>query len=146
MKKKMNVFWTIIIFASISFTVNAQDKNIPLNEIPKEITTYLETHFPDNAVVDASFDNHVVYKKYKIFLKDNISLEFSPKYKVTEIKSKSKLPEGVIPERILSYVKTNYPNNVINDWELDDGLQKIELDNSMDLEFSLKGEFLRIND
>jgi hypothetical protein len=43
-------------------------------------------------------------------------------------------------------VKTNYPNNVINDWELDDGIQKVELDNSIDLEFSQKGEFLRIDD
>lgn len=96
-------------------------------------------------MLKASFDNHPVYKKYEISLTDKVSLEFSPDYKIKEIKSKSKLPDEVIPIQILKYVHANYPNNVITDWELDDGNQQVELDNGIDLKFNLKGEFIRVD-
>lgn len=142
----MKIFFILIFLSSTSFTSHAQDRDIPIDQIPKKITTYLETHFPDNAVLEASFDDHVVYKKYEIFLEDRVSLEFSPEYKVMEIKSKSKLPDAVIPKQILKYVEINCPKNVITDWELDDGNQQIELDNGIDMEFDLKGKFIRAED
>ena len=139
----MNKLWIVMILTSMSFTVNAQDKKIPKDQIPEQINTYIATYFPNNTVLKASFDNHPIYKKYEIFLTDNVSLEFSPDYKIKEIKSKSKLPDEVIPTQILEFVNTNYPKNVITDWELDDGNQQIELDSGIDLEFNLKGEFIR---
>ena len=139
-----NIIFTLLIATAFSYNTNAQDKNIPLNQIPKQITEYLNTHFPNNTVLEASFDDHVKYKKYEIELNNKISLEFSTEFKVTEIKSKDKLPDSVIPTAILTYVKTNYPNNTISDWEIDKGNQQIELNNGIDLIFNLKGEFLRV--
>lgn len=139
----MNKLWIIWILTSISCTSTAQDREIPKEQIPKEITAYIETHFQEKNVLKASFDDHLIYKKYKISLKENISLEFSPEYKVIEIKSKSKLPDTVIPEEIHKYVETNYPKNVITDWELEDGNQQIELDNGLNIEFTLKGQFIK---
>lgn len=144
MKNKVYRFCVLIILTSISYSSTAQHRNIPLKDIPQPITTYLKTHFPNNAVLKASFDDHTVYKKYEIELKNKISLEFNPQFTVREIKSKSKLPDSVIPEKILKYVKSNYPKNSISDWELDKGIQKIELNNGYDLEFNLNGEFIRI--
>lgn len=142
----MNKLWIIIILTSISFTVKAQDREIAIADIPTPIAAYLQTHFPDNAILKASFDDHFIYKKYKISLNNKISLEFSPEYNVIEIKSKSKLPDAVIPIEIRKYVETNYPKNVITDWELDDGNQEIELDNGLDLDFDLKGVFISVED
>lgn len=140
----MNKLWVVMILTSMSFTISAQDRKIPKDQIPEQINTYIATYFPNNVVLKASFDNHPVYKKYEISLTDKVSLEFSPDYKIKEIKSKTKLPDEVIPTQILKYVNTNYPNNVITDWELDDGNQKVELDNGIDLVFNLKGEFIRV--
>ena len=139
-----NLIFTLLLVTAISYNTNAQDRKIAVDQIPKQITEYLNTHFPNNTVLDASFDDHVRYKKYEIELNGKISLEFSTEFKVTEIKSKGKLPDSVIPEAILSYVKTNYPNNSISDWEIDKGNQQIELNNGTDLIFNLKGEFLRL--
>lgn len=135
-----------MILTSMSFIVNAQDRKIPKDQVPEQINAFIATYFPNNAVLKASFDNHPVYKKYEISLTDKVSLEFSPDYKIKEIKSKSKLPDEVIPAQILEYVKTNYPNNVITDWELDDGNQQVELDNGIGLEFNLKGKFIKVED
>lgn len=139
-----NIIITLLIATAFSYNTNAQDKNIPLNQIPKQITEYLNTHFPNNTVLEATFDDHVKYKKYEIELNNKISLEFSTEFQVTEIKSKDKLPDSVIPAAILTYVKTNYPINTISDWEIDKGNQQIELNNGIDLIFNLKGEFLKV--
>lgn len=80
-----------------------------------------------------------------MILQDNFSLEFDSKNRVTDISGKSQLPNSVIPKSILEYVKSNYPNNIILDWELDDKNQQIELDNGLDLEFNMQGAFLRID-
>ena len=55
------------------------------------------------------------------------------------------MPNSVIPEKILQYVTTNYPTNFITDWELDDKNQQVQLDNGLDLEFKMNGDFLRID-
>ncbi|MGC1632860.1 MAG: PepSY-like domain-containing protein [Gelidibacter sp.] len=143
MKSTITKLWIVIILTSITLNINAQNRKIAKELIPEQINSYIGTYFPKNAVLKASFDNHPVYKKYKIALTDKVSLEFSPDYKIKEIKSKSKLPDEVIPVKILEYVKSNYPNNVITDWELDDGNQKIELDDGVEIEFTLKGQFIR---
>lgn len=137
---------SVLVLTLSVVAVNAQDRKIAVKDVPSQITSYVATHFPNNSIVKASFDDHEIYKKYEISLNDRVSLEFTPDFKVKEIKSKSKLPDSVIPKEILRYVQANYPNNVITDWELDDGNQQIELDNGLDVEFSLNGDFIRIDD
>lgn len=141
--KNLSLLVIMLFMSSISF---AQDKVIPENELPKEIKTYLSTHFPDNAVLQAMVDKEVFSKSYEVILQDNFTVEFNSKNKVKEISGNSKLPDSVIPNEILAYVKTNYPNNVITDWELDDNNQQVELDNDINLEFTMTGQFLRIDD
>jgi len=55
------------------------------------------------------------------------------------------LPNSVIPEKILQYVTVNYPTNFITDWKLDGKNQEVQLDNGLNLEFNIKGDFLRID-
>ena len=73
-------------------------------------------------------------------------MEFNSKNNIKSIEAKSKLPNSVIPEKIMEYVETNYPNNFIVEWDLDTKHQSVELNNGIELEFTLKGAFLRIDD
>lgn len=86
--------------------------------------------------------------EYEVKLDNAIELEFNSKNQVKEIKSRSgiKLPDSVIPPSILSYVKANYRQNSIVEWELKKKKQEIELENGIELEFDLNGKFLRIDD
>lgn len=78
-------------------------------------------------------------------LSENINLEFNRKNEIIEIDGLTELPSSVIPEKLRQYVINNYPSNLITDWELDDKNQQIELDNGLDLEFNMNGDFLRID-
>jgi hypothetical protein len=84
-------------------------------------------------------------KTYDILLSESISLEFNRKKEIIDIDGVAQLPNSVIPEKILQYVTTNYPTNFITDWELDDKNQQVQLDNGLDLEFKMNGDFLRID-
>lgn len=125
----------------------ADDEEIVLTtpEIPAAITNYINTHFPNNTVVLATkeIENFVI--TYDIDLSGNTELEFNSNFEITSIDSLTALPSTVIPQAILDYLVQNYPNNFVTSWELESNHQQVELDNNLDLEFTLTGEFIRID-
>ncbi|MDR1878227.1 MAG: PepSY-like domain-containing protein [Bacteroidales bacterium] len=133
--------WTLILMTACS-----QETIIPQEALPLEITTYISTHFPDYSILQSVKDRDDFVLTYDIILSDGISLEFNRKNEIIDIDGHSKLPDSVIPEKILLYVKTNYPSSIITDWELDDRNQQVQLDNGLDIEFTMSGDFVRIDD
>lgn len=139
---KASLMATVVVF---SLTGCDKEEIIPSKDIPSEITNYISIHFPNNTIVQAINDT----KTYDILLSESISLEFNRKKEIVDIDGVdgiTQLPNSVIPEKILQYVTTNYPTNFITDWELDGKNQQVQLDNGLDLEFNMKGDFLRIED
>lgn len=146
MKKSIKTLGLSAAMLALVLTSCADDKIVTENDLPEEISTYISNNFPDNEVAQVTVDQEAFSKKYAVILKDNIKLEFDSKNNITDIDANAALPDNVIPAEILAYVNANYPNNVITDWELEDKHQQVKLDNGLTLEFSLAGEFLRIDD
>ncbi len=146
MKKEIKTLFASVILIVASISVNAQDRIISENKLPKEIKTYVKKHFPNNAIIQASIDKELMSKSYNVILKDNIKLEFNSKNMIKEIDGNSALSKSVIPNKISKYVEINYPNIAITDWELDDLNQEVKLENGITLKFNMAGEFLRIDD
>ncbi len=146
MKKSIKTLGLSTAMLALVLTGCADDKIVTENDLPEEISTYISNNFPDNEVAQVTVDQEAFSKKYAVILKDNIKLEFDSKNNITDIDANAALPDNVIPAEILAYVNANYPNNVITDWELEDKHQQVKLDNGLTLEFSLAGEFLRIDD
>jgi len=136
-----------LMATALAFTLTSCDNEevIPSTDLPSEITSYISTHFPNNSIVQVIKDRDGLTKTYDILLSESISLEFNRKKEIIDIDGVAQLPNSVIPEKILQYVTTNYPTNFITDWELDDKNQQVQLDNGLDLEFKMNGDFLRID-
>lgn len=121
------------------------EKETVLNEadIPAEITAYVKEHFPDNPIIQVVKDKDKLSTSYDVLLKDGFKLEFNGKKAVTSVESTTRqpLPDSVLQEAVLNYIRTNYPDNFAVKWEQDDRRQEVELDSSLDLEFDLKGNF-----
>lgn len=130
---------------SLTFTSCDKEEVIPTSDLPSEIKSYITTHFPNNTIVQVINDRDGLTKTYDILLSESISLEFNRKKEIIDIDGVAQLPNSVIPEKIRQYVTTNYSTNLITDWELDDKNQQVQLDNGIDLEFNMKGDFLRID-
>lgn len=134
-----------VALAAVVLTSCDREKVLTPSEIPTEITQYLSIHFPNNNLLQVVEDVDGMTKTYDVTLSDNITLEFNRKKEITDIDGNAKLPDTVIPNEINQYVASNFPNNVITDWELEDRHQQVGLDNGIDLEFSMNGEFIRID-
>lgn len=122
------------------------DEVLAIEDIPSSIMNYISTHFPENSVIGAWIDTDDNVTTYEINLSGDVELEFNAQYEVISIESDMQLPNSVVPQSILDYVAQNYPNNVITSWELEDNLQQIELNNGLELDFNLNGEFVGIGD
>lgn len=146
MKKRINYVVAIVVLISITFAASAQKKIISSSKLPKAITSYLSNNFPKNPILQVSLKERSSSKRFKIILKSNIKVEFNSKYGVTKIEANSQLPYSVIPREVLKYVKANYPNAAITEWELEHQGQQVELDNGLELNFDMTGKFLRIDD
>ncbi|MGR7814043.1 PepSY-like domain-containing protein [Lacinutrix undariae] len=145
---------TILALFAIIFTScsndddnNSNDSEIVLTEaqIPSEITAYIAQHFPSNTtntVIEDTDDNVITYE---VYLSESVQLEFNSNFEIIEIDSLYQLPNSVIPQAILDYVVLNYPTNFINGWELEYNHQQIDLNNNIELEFEMNGDFIRID-
>lgn len=145
--KTKSLFRSLHLAIILVLSLNSCDRQtiITSSDLPSEISNYITTHFPENSIVQAVIDRDGLKKTYDIWLSDNFNLEFNRKKQIIEIDGFSQLPNSVIPEKILQFIELNYPNNFIISWELDDKHQQIQLDNGLDLEFNMKGDFLRID-
>lgn len=145
MKNRFKILTFVAILFAICLSSCADDKIISESELPQEIQTYIETHFPNNPIIQITFDKDLFLKSYEVVLEENYNLYFSSKSKITNIEGNSKLPDSVIPKQILEYVQVNHTSNFVTAWELESKKQEVELDNGITLEFSLDGAFLRID-
>lgn len=134
-----------ISLATLSLAGCESEKQVNKQDIPTEINNYVKQHFPDNNILVVKQEQDGFRKKYEVMLQNNIKLEFNHKFEITDIDSNTKLPDSVIPEPIRNYVAQNYPDNYITDWELEYNHQQVGLDNGLDLEFTMDGNFIRID-
>lgn len=137
--------------ALFSFTSCEKDEDVILGagETPVGITSFADTHFPNNSITQAVKETDDGVVTYDVTLQDGIELEFNEDKSIVGIDSNSGLPQSfldavVLPEMV-SYVNTNYATQVITDWELESNEYQIVLDNDVDLIFGLNGNFLRID-
>ncbi len=138
--------WSLLLAAlMISLSGCSKDEIVPYSGLPDEIQTYVSTHFAGIQVLQSVIDRDGLTKTYDVVLEGNINLEFNRKKEIIGIDGSTPLPDSVIPEKILNYVQQNYPANSITGWEIDGKNQQVELDNGLDLEFNMKGDFLRID-
>jgi hypothetical protein len=146
MNKKV-FFKSSLIAGLFTISLISCDKEsiISSPDLPNEVTSFISKHFPNKSIIQVIKDKDGLIKTYDVILSDNLSLEFNRKREIIDIDGVGQLPNSVIPAKILEYVKTNYPDNFITDWELDDRNQQIQLNNGIDLEFNMKGDFLRID-
>lgn len=113
--------------------------------LPKDASTYIQTHFPTHEIVQIVKDRDGLSLSYDVILSGGYKLDFDRKGKIEGVEGSAKLPDSVIPAPVLAYVNANYADHYIIDWELDDGGQEVKLVNGLELKFDKKGNFLRLD-
>lgn len=146
--KKNLILCMFVAIAMISCEgANYQDKPINYEELPQKAKTFVVDHFSNLTVSYVIQDNDMLGISYELYFTNNSEIEFDEKGDWSEVDCKStQVPDGIIPSKILSYVKEHFTTNFIVKIELDFKHYDIELNNGLDLKFDADGNFIKIDD
>lgn len=145
--KQINRLFLIIALATVSLTVKAQDKIIKFGQLPKAAQNFISTYYDVNQVSYVLLDKDILSTSYEVKLNNGIEIEFDSNGNWTEVDAElTSVPKQIIPANILAYVKKSFPNNEIVQISKDSRKIEVELTNGLDLIFTKKGEFVRIDD
>ena len=122
------------------------DMPISKKDMPSAVQRNVTKYFGKKVISSVTKDREDGKIVYDVHFEDGTKAEFSSAGNIIEVKSYSGVPSSVVPFKVQAYVKKYYPKNKIVHWEKEWNKQKVELDNDLDLEFTLKGDFLRIDD
>ena len=135
-----------IVSVCVFSQMHAQERYMKADEYPSDITSYIETNFPDSEIISIKEEKEHGSTEYEVKLRSMEELEFDGDYAIKNLESKAGLPDSVIPKKIRDYVAKNYPNHKIEEWKKKRSGQEIELDNDLEIKFDFDGNFVKMDD
>lgn len=146
MKTKLNLIASLIAGLIFGLSANAQKTVIKKEALPANAQAFLKTHFGSKKPSYILQDKEILSTEYKVQYDSTIEIEFDKKGNWKEVDGKSsKIPSSIIPKKIASYVKTNFPKEKITKIELGSSGYETKLTNGLELKFNLKGDFTKID-
>ena len=128
------------------------DEHIPVSDIPQNILDFINDNFPGAEIDEAEKENN---GNYEIELENDVELIFASNGDFLGLgedengneDDEDEINPADLPQNILDYISTNYPNNSIIEAEIkDDGEYEITLNNGVEIEFDAEGNFLSAED
>ena len=147
---KMRTFFltvaAVVSACIMSCSCSAKNGVVKVQDLPQTAQTFLTEHFGAIEVALAILDDN----EYEVRLENGWEIEFDRKGRWEKVDCKmDAVPESVIallPESIPAYINGNFEKAHVTEITKDRSDYDIELSNGLDLEFSSKGQFRRIDD
>jgi len=141
--KQMKFFLLTLLSLMVSTVAFADDKPIPVEQLPAAAKTFVSNNFKGQKIVFAEKDRD----SYECRLANGAEIEFTKKGEWKKVDCKREaVPAALIPQAIQDYVKANYANCLITKIEKERYGCEIELSNDLDLKFDKKGKLIGMDD
>lgn len=123
------------------------EKVITMQELPQKAQDMIKTHFSKSEVKKVKQETGKMGMKYEVEFLDLTDVEFDQNGDWTSIDTENvAIPVMLIPEKIYTYVKSNYPNNFVTELKQNRKGYKVELNNDTKLWFNSDCEFVPMKD
>ncbi len=128
------------------------DEDIAPGDLPADVLDFIATYFPGTTIEEAERENN---GNYEIELSNDVEIIFDADGTFlgraddddNDDKDDDDIEVSELPQVILDYIATNYPNNTIIEAEReDDNAFEVTLNNGVELEFDPDGTFLDAED
>lgn len=149
--KPLKMFLVVSLVMVTLLAVGCEsDKTVSFDKLPKISQDFVKTHFADVAISRVVKDKEGATYNWDVYFANGWEIEFTKEGKWDNIDCKmSAVPNSVLallPQNIVSYCRTNYPNIAIVEIDKESYGYDIELANDLSLKFDKNGNFLRIDD
>ena len=134
----------LAIPALLSFNAKADDKPIPVTELPAAATAFIK-NFAPATVTAAAVDDDFFRPDYKVYLSDGTAIEFRHNGQWEEVQNYKGIATKVIPAAIANYLEANYKGTAVTNISYDaDDLDsyEVKLASRIELKFDRNGNFL----
>lgn len=147
------IILTGFITLSLLFTAtscNSDDDHeriISAADLPKPVDIFVTTYFPNATYQTIKKQNKADHDGsiYDVYLTNGFEIDFDLNGNWIDIDGNHQaIPTDLIPEKINTYVTTNYPNQFVTAIDNERTYIEIELSSNLELIFDIQGNFLRI--
>ena len=144
MKKFILILVSVLSFATVCRADSY--KTVPVEKLPAKAQTFISTYFKNVKVALSRQEIDVFEQSFDVIFTDGRKLEFNHKGEWTEVDcGKQAVPAGIVPQKIASYVKSNYPDVTINKVERDHKEVEVKLNNRIELTFNKKMQLIDVD-
>lgn len=144
-----NMYRAVLMFFLIlsALPAKAQETIIDEWELPRTAREFVSKNFSEQKMVRIVRDDDHKKREYEIVLGNNVKIEFDELGYWKEVDgNNSEIPTQFIPKKIMDHISQNYPAQKVRKIEKNSSKYEVELMNGTDLEFNLKGKFLKVDD
>lgn len=147
----------ILLFALVSFvSVNAQTFSIEANELDNNIITFVQNHFPDNAITLCFVEYETnrpssLVDEFNVILDNGTKLEFDRNSNLTSVEGKRDfVPVEILPKSIQNYITTYYPTKKIKSISIERTRKskvidyEVDFAHGLELTFNKNGKLINI--
>lgn len=145
MKKIGLIGMCLMISAASLFAKDKVTKDASV--LPANSKEFLNRHFHGVQISHIKVEEGLLKTdSYDVILTNGVNVEFTGSGNWKEVEGKNiAVPAEIVPATIRKYVQTNYPGKIIVSIEKDRREYDIKLDNGIDLDFDLNGNFKKID-
>lgn len=138
---------TALLALSTAALCFADDRPIPVEQLPAAAKTFVQEHFPENAIVYAKMDVEMQKTEYEARLNDGSKVEFDEQGNWKEVNCHYKaVPAVLVPKAIADYVQAKFPDIAITKISRKWYGFEVELLSDLDLRFDKDGAFIGFDD
>lgn len=136
---RKNIKKTVLWCLAILLTTACVDE-----KVPSRSKAFIDQYFPHSSIVIVEMDDDDDNgREYSVLLNDGTKIEFDLQGEWQRVgRNKTGVPSVLVPQPILQYVKTHYPEDVITKLSKKPYGYKIELSNDEDVRFNPQGQFI----
>lgn len=117
--------------------VMAEDVEITFDKLPEKAQKVVLKAFPDTKVKKVEMERRASLIQYEVKLQGGIKMQFSKDGTFTECEcTKGSVPSVLIPEKIQTFMSSEYAGREIRRYEHDSKLYELLLDNGYELSFN----------
>lgn len=131
--KKLRLFAFISALCFIASSAYCRNNSpISRNELPQTAQNFISSYFPNDKVSSVKKDG----AGYEVRFASNACVEFNSNGEWKEVDCQhARVPKGIVPAQINTYVTTKYPDAYIVEIKRDSRKFEVELSNNTELTF-----------
>ena len=141
-------FVCFLLALAFNLTACADKKEvITFAQLPQNAQELISANFDAAAVSYITKERDFLSDEYEVRFNNGAEIEFEQDGTLKKVDCKGvAVPEAILPQEVLTYVKTNFPSASVTEWGKDDANYKAELNNGLELKFDRSYRFLRLDD